>query len=805
MGEKVNLIKSKKFIFYILLLISGLILASLYYILSQTESQRTGTVKLNGLDGPVFVFRDNYGIPHIDALTSDADAFYALGYLHAQDRFWQMELQRLTVKGQLSEVFGADTVETDKFMRTWGFYRSAEQSWPKFTPKQKALIVSYTQGVNAFIAQQKLPIEFKIFGFKPQRWSETDSIAWQKMLAYNLQSTWSEKLKNQEIMNDLGEAMIPVLHPKYPDSGPTIMSESDLRQITFSNKDSVDNSQIISQNSADADSIFASSAAVKKVTNLFPNHTKGSNNWVLSGSKTSTGKPILANDLHLGLSSPSLFYLAEIKGPTLHVTGATIPGVPGVIEGHNDHIAWGSTNVNPNDLELIVEDGNNKIFSRDEVIKVKGEEDVKYQVLSTKNGPIINDYIDLPSNQDNKYISIQWSALMDTDVTVGSFIEMNYARNWQDFLKALSTYVTPAQNFVYADTEGNIGYKLAGKVPLRAQTAYGLVSSQSWQGWQGYIPFDQLPQSYNPKTGFIASANNKAAPDSYPYQIDLRWMAAPYRVERIIELISSKSKLSMKDNIDIQNDVKNEIWHQLRPILLTTKPLNKESKEGLEYLKSWDGHMTENSIAASIFAYWDREINRLYPSKYQSDSDEPLFIFSQLSHNGQYCQKAGFSDCDAFLQNSLQVAMQKLIDDQGNTPENWHWGEIHIASFKNSVFGDVPLLKYIFNRQVSTAGGNQTINDGGYDHSFTQVEGASYRHIINLNDLDDSLFIHPLGQSENPLDENYDNLLEQWKEGNYITIKAQNVADTCDISNEKQIESGCLILQPVTVNTLNTD
>ena len=736
---------------YIILVVLLIMAGAVLYLYFKSHSQTSGAVYLRGLKGEVVITRDKYGVPHIVAKSSDLDAFYALGYVHAQDRFWQMEFQRHVVQGRLSELFGSATIEQDKYLRTWGFYRAAQTSWQSLSPQSKAIAQSYADGVNAFLSQKHYPLQMIILNHKPEPWTAVDTIAWQKMLAWDLQNIWKSKLKNYLVKQNLGESQIPVLFPAFPNTGTTILSDEDLKQSGIYSA-TVTSHELTSENT----------------------HDKGSNNWVVSGKLTQSGHPMLANDPHLALQAPALWYLAEIKGPTLHVTGATLPGVPCVVIGHNDHIAWGVTNVNPDTQDLYILNKNSNIHILKETIKVRGEADIIYSIKISKEGPVISSVT--PTGKISDLIALKWTALMPDDKTVQSMIEINYAKNWTEFTEALKDFVVPSQNFVYADTAGNIGYYVPGNIPIRHWDSHLPVPDDKTHQWDGYIPFEKLPHVFNPPEGFIVTANNRVVSNHYPYYLTFRWYEPDYRAKRITELLQANIPLDKPAFEKIQLDTVSLLWKSISSQLLKTKPLDDQSKKALDLLQNWDGNSRLDSTQKTIFAYWYRELEKMTPdfiadlSKYP----EALFIQNQLETNGKYCE----NNSADYLSHSLETAMQKLTQDLGDDSNHWQWGNIHHAVYPELGLGSVKIFGLLWNRSISTPGGLYTVDVGTYDFkNFVQTDGASYRQIIDLGDFDHSEFIQTLGQSENVFSSHYDDLMRPWRDGKYLAISAEPKED----------------------------
>lgn len=753
------------FILGLTLLLSLIIIATYLYSNSPISHVHT----LRAPHGLVKVNWDQYGIPHINAEADDLDAFYALGYIHAQDRFWQMEMQRRIVQGRLSEIYGAAAVDKDKYLRTWGFYRAAKQTLKTLDKPTRRVIHSYTTGVNAYLKKKRYPLPVRLLRYTPDQWTDVDTIAWQKMMAWDLQSTWEQKLKNYLVTKQLGADQVPVLLPPYPQQAPTTLSNADIQQsgLVQTNKP-----QHIEADVKLA-KLLDDTASIREQLGMADVPGKGSNNWVISGKHTITGKPILANDPHLKLNSPALWYLVDLKGPDLHVVGATIPGMPMVIIGHNDHIAWGVTNVNPDVQELYIEPKNAKLTKRIETIKVKGADDIEFPVYTSEHGPIISNVT--TAKQAGANVAIHWTALMPGDTTAQSFLKVDYARNWQQFVTALADYVAPSQNFVYADTQGNIGYYLPGKIPLRQGCDGSLpIAPGQHCEWTGYIPFNQLPHVYNPPEGMIVSGNNRSVPDNYPYSLTFRWYQPPYRAQRILDGLQAKTKLSIHDMGEIQNDTSSYLWRSLKPYLLATKPNSHLAHHALDTLKNWDGDMNTDSSAASLFVAWYRELSKMGAQQLgEKHWNEPLFIIQQLKDNGPYCRINDAKDCQALLTQSLATAIKHLSTLTCNKVSCWRWGKIHKLHLVYQGIGESDTIGWLWNRTIATPGGKYTVNPGSFDDTLQQTNGASYRQIIDLNDMDNSRYVYPMGQSANPFNQHFKDLLSLWRDGKYIKITSQ--------------------------------
>lgn len=745
-------------------------IALIYLVVKSNLSSHQ--INLTAIHGKVSIQLDEYKIPHIIAESHDNDAFFALGYMHAHDRLWQMEFQRRVASGTLSEVFGDATLKQDKYLRTWGFYLAAKSAWEALDDHTKQLIHAYTLGINHYLSTQSLPLQFYLLRHKPKPWTDIDSIAWQKMMAWNLDTSWDRKVKNYLLAKETHTNAINIFYPPYPEKSPTILSDRDLKEVNLFKPYNAKPDTGLTDTESSIPALQHSLSlhhAIRNELGFTDQAGKGSNAWVVSGKLTQSGKPVLANDVHLPLSAPSLWYLAELRGPALHVTGATIPGLPLIAIGHNDNIAWGVTHSYVDTQDLYIEDKNTKFDIRKEIIFVKNAPPVQLDVKTSQHGPVISSVTS--AGKINQLVSIKWPALQSGDTTVTSFAKINYAKDWNEFVTALTYYVTPPQNFIYADTKGNIGYYLAGKIPVRSSWDGKLpIPSNQHHEWEGYIPFDMLPHIYNPPEGFIATANNKIVSDIYPYSLTFRWNVPPYRIERIIEKIT-ESQVNIENTKQLQNDVKSNLWLALRSTLLDTKPLDQASKEALDILRLWDGNVDINSQAASIFAYWYQYF--LNPS--YSDNNpltfDPIFVKQQFKNNRCYVNFTTIIDCQLYLSQSLQSAIRKLNRDYGSDATHWKWGNIHQLKYQELAIGKSKALGWIWNRNTPSPGGDFTVNVGTYDpDTMNQTIGAAYRQIIDLSNFNNSLYVIPLGQVDDPFNASYNDQLPLWLSGKYVAM-----------------------------------
>jgi penicillin amidase len=534
---------------------------------------------------------------------------------------------------------------------------------------------------------------------------------------------------------------------------------------------------------------------------------QGSNNWVIAGSRTESGMPLLADDPHLGASIPSIWYLAEVQGDTLHVTGASFPSLPLFPIGHNEHIAWGVTNMNPDVQDLYLERVNpanpNQVEVNgqwqdmaifEEVIRVDGWEDpVLYAARATRNGPLLSDVVSSASP-----VALRWTALDPDDTTLDAYLDINYATNWQEFTEAMGAYVAPSQNFVYADIEGNIGYFAPGRIPIRKQ-GEGFVPAPGWNddyAWTGYIPLEQLPQAFNPAAGYVATANNRVVDDSYPWFLSNDW-SEPYRAERIVEMIEARSSggetIGIDDMRAIHGDQASAQVQTNLPFFLSVTPTSDRQESALEYLKAWDGVSSRESVAQTLYAAWRVEFERaifeddLRGDLYESyaDTSNPQFLENVLADSALgalWCENvrtAPVESCEDTALLALDRALDRLEEMAGERMDRWQWGEVHQTQYPHRPFSDVPSVRWLFHRTIANGGDGYTVNVAPFSRSelFKQYHVPSFRQIVDLQDFNRSLYVTTTGQSGNVLSRHYDDMIERHRDVEYLpmTFGRENV------------------------------
>jgi len=769
-----------------------------YFYLRQSLPTTSGTVTLDGLDGEVEIVRDADGVPHIFA-TTDHDAFFAQGYVHAQDRMWQLDFQRRVGAGRLSEVLGEPTLEADKFLRTLGAYRAAQAAWPALNERTQQILEVYAAGVNAWISENHtLPPEYLILGVELEPWTVYDSLVWTKMMAWDLGSNYDIEQLRVKLVQALGVERAAELMAAFPKDGTTILASQEISSET-------------------TDRLLALDTKLQFDLQL-GGLDVGSNNWVISGEHTETGYPLLANDPHLGARIPSIWYLLEMQGDTVHVTGATLPGLPLSPTGHNEHIAWGMTNLNPDVQDLYMERINPQNPNQYEVdgewvdmtiveekIYIKGQDEpILWAARSTRHGPLISDV----SSRAPMPVALRWTALDEGDTSLQAFIDVNYATNWEEFKTALEAYVAPSQNFVYADREGNIGYFGPGHIPIRAK-GEGMIPVPGWNSeyeWTDWIPFDELPQAYNPEAGFIATANNRVVTDEYPYFLGSDW-STPHRAQRIVELIEEMSsngkKISLADMLVMQADQQSAQARELLPLLLdieTIEAANEQQTEALNYLKQWDGESASDSIATTIYQAWFMQLGRaVFEDDLNGDlydrfanRHHPIFLMEIMNQtNNPWCDNLltiPNESCAEIRQDALQRALDDLTERLGDDMNEWQWGTVHRIQYPHNPFSEVDMLNPFFHREIGNGGDGYTVNVAPirYSDAYLQYHVPSYRQVIDMSNLNNSVFMHTTGQSGHFLSNHYDDLIERHQAVEYLPMNFGREAVTGDM----------LILQP---------
>jgi penicillin G amidase len=792
----------KKVAWATLVLLLVALVAALWYR-SASLPKTEGTITLTGLKQPVDILRDAEGVPHIFAKTSD-DAYFALGFVHAQDRLWQMEMNRRIPAGRMAEILGPNALDIDRFLRTLGVRRNAQAILEKLAPDTRSALDAYTRGVNTYLDTRSgpLPPEFLLTGAPaPAHWEPADSIGWQTMMAWDLGGNWTQELLRMRLAQQMSLEQINSFLPPYP--GDPVVQTQDYtafyRQLTGTTKQLT---------------------AVADVAPPSYLQGMGSNNWVVSGALSSTGKPLLANDPHLGLSAPALWYFAHLSAPGLNVIGATLPGVPSVVLGHNERIAWGFTNTAPDVQDLYIErlnpsnpkqyqtpDGWAEFRARTETIKVKGKPDVTLEVRETRHGPVISGAIaavDKAAIDARKHVvAFAWTALTPDDMTMQAGFKLNRAGNWEQFLDAARDFGAPQQNMVYADVEGNIGFIAPARVPVRKpeNDLKGLAPAPGWDArydWAGFIPFDALPRQYNPASQRVVTANQKVVGPDYPHFLTSEW-SPPYRANRIDQMLNGKPKHDMNSFMAMQKDVVSLAAQELLPVLRKTQVGTERARAALDMLASWNGVMDAGRPEPLIYNAWMRtasqrifadELGEALMKDYweQRNVHQPL-VAALTNKDGQagWCADTSKGEagrkqtCAEVLALSLEATLDDLTRKYGKDITAWKWGSAHNARSEHRPFSKVGALASVFDIRVPTPGDTYTVNVGRFSmrdeqEPFVNRHAASLRAIYDLSNLENSVFMHSTGQSGHVMSPLYRNLSERWADVKYLPMQTRRDA-----------------------------
>lgn len=779
--------------------------------------QENGELTLAGLDAPVDVYRDAYGIPHIFASTSH-DLFYVQGYVHAQDRFWQMDFWRHTSTGRLSEMFGEATLDTDRFLRTMGWARVAQQELEALDPTGLAILAAYADGVNAYLDDHQgsaLSLEHTILGllnadYQPEPWLPVHSLAWTKAMAWDLGDNMDREIERAQLLKTLSPKQVAEIIPAYPEDGPVIVPGYTESGATVGAPAVV--THLLDPEVSTALSVVGRRAAGLEALLGMTGAEIGSNSWVISGDHTATGMPLLANDPHLPVQMPSIWYEVDLrctpKGPDCpyQVTGFSFAGMPGVIIGHNDRIAWGFTNVGPDVQDLYIERVNPANPNQyevngewqdmriiEETIQVAGGDPVPLTVRYTRHGPIISETYGLlegiseKSNLDippSYAIALRWTALEPSSVYTALW-KMNSAENWDEFREAVSAFAVPAQNLVYADVDGNIGYQMPGNIPIRSGSD-GTVPVPGWTDeyeWSGLIPFEELPYTFNPPQGYIVTANNPVTGSDYPYMISKNF-AYGYRARQILQMIEERpDPISIQDIQTMQGDSRNLNAEQLVPVLMQVELEDDDLEAVRSLLANWDYQDHMDSSAAALFeVFWRNLLAHTFhddlPEEYWPDGGGRWYVsVLQLVERPDSAwwdnqMTPEVEDRDDTFRQAFAAAVAELEEEQGSDPERWNWGDLHTVTFRNATLGTsgpAP-VQALFNRgPYRTSGGTEIVNATSWKASESYAVRAlpSMRMIVDLSNLQNSLSINTLGQSGHAFHPHYNDMVDLWRNIQY--------------------------------------
>jgi penicillin amidase len=750
----------------VLLLVVG---GGFYLYLLSSLPQTDGRLVMAGPKAEIHIERDADGVPLI-AAQDDEDAAFGLGFVHAQDRLFQMELQRRYGTGRLAEIFGREALTTDRQMRVLGLYRAAEAEIPFLSASVRRGLEAYAAGVNAFLAMRRgaLPPEFLLLRFAPEHWRPADSLVWGKLMAVRLGGNYRGELLRAQMARTVPPADLAFLYPEYPKDAPTTLSDMlpIYRRLALG--------QLYDALPPVVGPIYAS------------------NNWVVDGRHSASGKPLLANDPHLEFGAPGFWYLARLRTPQHEIAGGTAAGSPFVLVGHNERIAWGLTTTTADVEDLFIEkvdptdpgryltpQGAEPFLSRQETIFVRGEAPADVTIRTTRHGPVLSDLLPPGVADPGFVLALAATFTIAEDRSAEALWELNRAVDWPSFREALRNFVGPIQNIVYADVDGTIGFTAPGLVPIR-RSGEGWMPAPGWTGeydWAGFVPFAALPSAINPPSGYFASANNKIVPDTYPYFLGRDW-DLPNRAERIEALLAASSIQTPASSADIQADTLSLMAQRLVPLMTRISAADKASDQAVLLLRRWDFHMDRDQVEPLLFTAWLREFSReiLFDRLGDAVSNywdlKPRVIEAVLTEHQDWCdnpRQPGNKGCASRLADSLRTALVQLSQTYGADITQWRWGRAHFAVFANPVFSRIPLLRDWLGVSIPTSGGYDTLDRGPSTvrddaHPFAQRFGAGLRIITDLEAPNEANMMITPGQSGNPLSGHFADLLRRWRD-----------------------------------------
>jgi penicillin amidase len=716
------------------------------------------------LSAPVTVRRDEHGVPHIDAATQE-DMFVAQGYVTAQDRLWQMDAYRRSANGELSEVMGPSLLRHDKAQRMFQFRNTAHRIYSTMPPEERGPYEAYARGVNLYITQHQdsLPPEFHLLHYKPQPWTGADSISIGMMMVDMLDTHWYSKLSRERIAAKLHNPKLESdLYPvgSWRDHPPTgeLLDLSQPHPVPSSTSDDEDDDRTQTR--------AVPSIDLRALRDLLgpracPGCTPGSNNWVIAGKHTASGKPLLSNDMHLGLNEPNIWYMADLLAPGFHAAGVTLPGMPFIIAGHNEHVAWGFTALYGDVQDLYIEklDGKGNFLVADgnwhplnvdhETIHVRGRKDVNYDVHLTDHGPLLDPIF----TRDSRAIALKWT-LYDATLNSIPLYSMNTAANWADFLTAISQWCWPTQNVVYSDDQGHIGYHAVGRIPLRPAGLANVPIADTAHEWQGYVPLDEMPNAFDPPSGFLATANARVTSDKSKYPLTNEW-ADPYRAERIYKLLQGRDQLKPADMLAVQTDIYSEMdqemGHRLSYAIDHTASADDQLRKAADLMRSWDGRLSIDSAAASLVTKTRYTLRTMLLEPKLGEDEAENYQWSEsnfaeeeiVMHASLDWLPPNYKDWDAFLADAVRRAMK-----EGNAPADiakWTYGSWHAVDIEHPLSSLLPFIGRIAGTGPQPLSGD-TISVKQVGLAF----GPSQRFTMDWSNIDSSTEDIVLGESGNP-------------------------------------------------------
>ncbi len=782
-----------------------------FHMLNSSLPEYNGQIKAQHISQDIDVYRDSMAIPYIVA-KSDEDAAFALGYVHAQERLFTMDIARRAGAGRLSEILGTATIPFDLMFRTVGIKRMAEMIQSRMDKNSLKILQSYSEGVNFYIEQAKghLPVEFDILNYTPYKWRPLDCLIMGRMMAWELNISWWTDIVFSDLVLKLGEDKVKDIFPDYPENAPYVIPP-ELKKLSG-----------ISSDLIDTDRRF------RKFFGIEGTHI-GSNNWVVNKALSASGAPIIANDPHLGYSAPGKWYAAVIRSRDWNAEGYTLPGVPVFVIGKNQDISWVLTNIMLDDADFYAEridsSGRNYFYENKwlplkiirDTIRVKDSSDVPFKIKLTGHGPIISGIhpykVLYPDTKiDTSAVSMRWTA-QDFSDEFTAFLRINKAHNWKEFKEAFATYAVPGQNFVYADKQGNIGYVFGGKLPLRGNQNPTFIfdGTSGKNDWKGYVPASEIPDLFNPPENYIASANNKTL-KNFKYHISNLW-EPPSRIQRITDLLHSKPKHSAADYMKYQVDFVSPYAKELTGYILkafnNVKITDENLKLTLELFENWNFEMNQYSQVPAIYAvFFNHLLQNIYKAKMGHDLYNEFLFTTNVPYRSimQLMERpdswwfddqttSAIEDRDEVIRKSLSEALTDLEQRFGKDLKEWQWGKLHHAIFKHAFSGFSSIIDDIIDIGPFEIGGDgTTIFNTEYpfyesierfprfSHSeFENDLGPSMRYIYDFSKPDEFYMILTTGESGNIMSDHYSDMSEMWLHGKYLKIKT----DDASIRNEK--------------------
>lgn len=741
-----------------------------------------GSVSVRGLESQVTISRDRFGVPRIEARSSN-DLCFGHGFCIGQDRLWQLEFYRRIASGRLAEFAGEDGLEPDRLMRTLGLKRVANAEVATISASGRAYLEAYAAGVNAAIdAAPALPVELQLLRIDPEPWTPADSLAVGKVVAFGFSTNMETELFRAELVNMIGAEKVARLEPQYPGGNPVVTQPG----VPWS---------------GGGIELAAQIAQVREAVGLSL-EPAGSNNWVVSGERSATGMPLLANDPHISSTIPDVWYTVELSSPDIEMRGGSLPGTPGLVIGQSRNVAWGFTNVMADVQDLYVErirtahEGHPAAYEfrgewlpltiTHEQIGVRGKHPEPLEIWETHHGPIVNRALAAASHEP---LSLAWTALREPWPSAAG-IELGEAADGPELVAALSDFAVPCMNLVWGDSNGSIGYKLVGKLPRRPGGCPDM-PKPGWTGeyeWDGYVPFGELPEIVDPPGGVIVTANNRIAPDDYPHHITSEYLDG-YRAARIEQLLGERGQHTLDDFERIQADLLSIPGRQTALRLARLRPADQPSLRAIERLRSWDHRMDADSVAATIYAAFTVHFARAVADAVIGDASgakhwisRSRIGFTEMTSSPWRFQSRllelweeadaeliGGRDWDELALESLRAALDELGERHGHDPAGWRWGRVHGIRFVHPMGEGTShaskLLDRVLSRRRPAGGAPETVNCVGFvahGGDYTGKWGASFRLLADVGDPEGSRWQHMTGQSGHPGSKHYDDLLDDW-------------------------------------------